>query len=154
MYRRWLDPFEELHRMQEWMNRAFGESGPIAPRRLLPSGAREGTMELETVTPSMDLQDMEDKILVTADVPGVDKGDVTVNVRGDMLEITAEKKEEKEEKGEGYIRRERGYTGFYRRIPLPAEVDPGKVDATLKDGVLRIEMVKTVPSETKKIEVK
>jgi len=141
MYRRWLDPFEELHRMQEWMNRAFGESEPIAPGRLLPSGAREATME--TVTPSMDLQDTEDKILVTADVPG-----------GDMLEITAEKKEEKEEKGEGYIRRERGYTGFYRRIPLPAEVDPGKVDATLKDGVLRIEMVKTVPTEAKKIEVK
>jgi len=154
MYRRLLDPFEELHRMQEWMNRAFGEVGPTAPGRLLPSGAREETMKMETATPSMDLQDMEDKILVTADVPGVDKGDVTVNVRGDMLEITAEKKEEKEEKGEGYIRRERGYTGFYRRIPLPAEVDPGKVDATLKDGVLRIEMVKTVPSETKKIEVK
>lgn len=104
MYRRWLDPFEELHRMQEWMNRAFGEFGPTAPGRLLPSGAREETMEI--VTPSMDLQDMEDKILVTADVPGVDKGDVTVNVRGDMLDITAEKKEEKEEKGEGYIRRE------------------------------------------------
>ena len=152
MYRRLLDPFEELHRMQEWMNRAFGESGPIAPGRLLPSGTREETME--AVTPSMDLQDTEDKILVTADVPGVDKGDVTVNVRGDMLEITAEKKDEKEEKGEGYIRRERGYTGFYRRIPLPAEVDPGKVDATLKDGVLRIEMTKTAPSEAKKIEVK
>ncbi len=152
MYRRLLDPFEELHRMQEWMNRAFGEVGPIAPGRLLPSGTREETME--AVTPSMDLQDTEDKILVTADVPGVDKGDVTVNVRGDMLEITAEKKEEKEEKGEGYIRRERGYSGFYRRIPLPAEVDPGKVDATLKDGVLRIEMTKTAPSEAKKIEVK
>jgi HSP20 family protein len=152
MYRRWLDPFEELHRMQEWMNRAFGDFGQITPGRLLPSGTSEETME--AMTPSTDLQDTEDKILVTADVPGVDKENVTVNVRGDMLEITAEKKEEKEEKGEGYIRRERGYTGFYRRIPLPAEVDPGKVDATLKDGVLRIEMVKTAPSETKKIEVK
>jgi len=100
------------------MNRVFGESGPIAPGRLLPSGAREAAMGI--VTPSMDLQDTEDKILVTAAVPGVDKGAVTVNVRGDMLEITAEKKEEKEEKGEGYIRRERGYIGFYRRIPLPA----------------------------------
>ena len=152
MYRRWLDPFEELHRMQEWMNRAFGEVGHVAPGRLLLSGNSEETME--AITPSMDLQDMEDKILVTADVPGVDKGDVTVNVRGDMLEITAEKKEEMEEKGEGYLRRERGYSGFYRRIPLPTEVDPGKVDATLKDGVLRIEMAKTAPSEAKKIEVK
>jgi len=97
MYERWLDPFEELHRMQEWMNRTFGEVGPIAPGRLLPSGTRDGAME--TVTPSMDLQDMEDNILVAADVPGVDKDDVAVNVRGDMLEITSEKKEETKEKG-------------------------------------------------------
>jgi len=41
MYRRWSDPFEELRRMQEWMHRAFGEFEPIAPGRLLPSGARE-----------------------------------------------------------------------------------------------------------------
>jgi HSP20 family protein len=152
MYRRWIDPFEELHRMQEWINRAFGEFEPIAPGRLLPAGTREETAE--TVTPSMDIQDVEDKILVTLDVPGVEKGDVTVNVHGDVLEITAEKKAEKEEKGEGYVRRERAYSRFYRRIPLPAEVDPGKVDAALKDGVLRIEMVKSALPEVTKITVK
>ncbi|MCK4458668.1 MAG: Hsp20/alpha crystallin family protein [Methanosarcinales archaeon] len=152
MYRRWLDPIEELQRMQEWMERVVGEVEPIVPGRLLP--ARTGGEIAGVASPSLDIQDTEDKILVTADVPGVEKGDITLNVRGDMLEITAEKTKEKEEKGEGYIRRERGYTKFYRRIPLPAEVDPNNVDAALKDGVLRIEMVKTARLEVKQIEVK
>ena len=152
MYRRWLDPIEELQRMQEWMERVVGEVEPIVPGRLLP--ARTGGEIAGTASPSLDIQDAEDKILVTADIPGVEKGDITLNVRGDMLEITAEKTKEKEEKGEGYIRRERGYTKFYRRIPLPAEVDPNNVDAALKDGVLRIEMVKSARPEVKQIEVK
>ncbi|MCK4812059.1 MAG: Hsp20/alpha crystallin family protein [Methanosarcinales archaeon] len=152
MYRRWLDPIEELQRMQEWMSRVVGDIEPITAGRLLP--ARTGAEIAGTASPSLDIQDAEDKILVIADIPGVEKGDITLNVRGDMLEITAEKTKEKEEKGEGYIRRERGYTKFYRRIPLPAEVDPNNVDAALKDGVLRIEMVKTAPPEVRKIEVK
>ena len=152
MYRRWLDPIEELQRMQEWMGRVVGDIEPITAGRLLPT--RAGEVTAEAVAPSLDVQDTEDKILVTADIPGVEKGDITINVRGDLLEITAEKKKETEEKGEGYIRRERGYTKFYRRIPLPTEVEPNNVDATLKDGVLRIEMVKTAPPEVRKIEVK
>jgi HSP20 family protein len=152
MYRRWLDPIEELQRMHEWMGRVVGDIEPITAGRLLPT--RAGEVTAETVAPSMDIQDTEDKILATVDIPGVEKGDITLNVRGDMLEITAEKTKEKEEKGEGYIRRERGYTKFYRRIPLPAEVDPNNVDAALKDGVLRIEMVKSALPEVKKIEVK
>lgn len=152
MYRRWLDPIEELQRMQEWMGRVVGDIEPINAGRLLPT--RAGEVIAETVAPSLDIQDTEDKILVTADIPGVEKEDITINVRGDLLEITAEKKKETEEKGEGYIRRERGYTKFYRRVPLPTEVDPNNVDATLKDGVLRIEMVKTTLPEATKITVK
>jgi len=152
VYRRWLDPIEEMRRMQEWMSRAVGDIEPITAGRLLPT--RAGEVTAETVAPSLDIQDTEDKILVTADVPGVEKGDVTIKVSGDMLDVTAEKKKETEEKGEGYIRRERGYTKFYRRIPLPTEVDPNNVDATLKDGVLRIEMVKTTLPEATEIVVK
>lgn len=152
MYRRWLDPFEELRRMQDWMNLVAGEFEPIRAERLLPTRAGAGVTE--TVTPSVDVQDTEDKVLVTADVPGVEKKDITVNVRGDMLEITAEKKTEEEKTGEGYVRRERGYSRFYRRMSLPTEVDPNKIDATLKDGVLRIEMAKSAQPEVKKIAVK
>ncbi len=71
MYRRWIDSSEEPRRMQEWINMAVVEFEPIAPGRLLPAGTREEIAE--TVTSSMDIQDVEDKILVTLDVPGVEK---------------------------------------------------------------------------------
>jgi HSP20 family protein len=151
MYRLWWNPNEEMRRMEEWMNNMFGEFEPVTSR-LLPAGADEEVMK--TATPSIDIQEIENKILVTADVPGIEKEDITVNIHGDVLEITAQKKKEKEEKGEGYLRRERSYTKFYRKIALPGEVDPDKVDATLKDGVLKIEMEKSVLPDVKQIEVK
>ena len=151
MYRRWWNLNEEMRRMEEWMNSMFGEFEPVTGK-LLPAGAGEEVMK--TATPSIDLQEIENKILVTADVPGIEKEDITVNIHGNILEITAQKKKEKEEKGEGYLRRERSYTKFYRRIALPGEVDPDKVDATLKDGVLKIEMEKSVLPDVKQIEVK
>jgi HSP20 family protein len=149
MYRRRIDPFDELQRMQEWINKAIGDIEPVSGR-LLPAISGDK----ETVTPSVDIQDTEDKIMVTADVPGVEKEDITVNIHGDILEISAEKKKETEEKGENYIRKERSFSKFYRRISLPTEVDPNKVEATLIDGVLHIEMGKTALTAVKKIEVK
>jgi HSP20 family protein len=143
------NPFEELRRMEEWMDRMFRETGPYyLGRRALPEAAGEELVE--TAAPSVDIKEKEGKIVVAADIPGVEKGDISINIKGDMLEISAEK----EEKEEGYIRRERSYRRFYRSIPLPAEVDRDKVEASLKDGVLRIEMPKLAGEEVKKIEVK
>ncbi|MCD4844097.1 MAG: Hsp20/alpha crystallin family protein [Methanosarcinales archaeon] len=149
MYRRRIDPFDELQRMQEWINKAIGDIEPVSGRLLPAIGG-----DKETVTPSVDIQDTQDKIMVTADVPGVEKEDITVNIHGDILEISAEKKKETEEKGENYIRKERSFSKFYRSISLPTEVDPEKVEATLKDGVLHIEMGKTALTAVKKIEIK
>ncbi|MEA3293805.1 MAG: Hsp20/alpha crystallin family protein [Euryarchaeota archaeon] len=140
-----------MRKMDQWMNNMFGEFEPVTGR-LLPAGTGEDVMK--TVTPYIDLQEMENKILVTADVPGIEKEDITVNIHADMLEITAQKKKEKEEKGEGYLRRERGYTKFYRRIALPCNVNPDKVDAALKDGVLTVEMEKMALPGVKKIDIK
>jgi HSP20 family protein len=148
--RRRLDPYEELKRMEERMDRFFREFREVVPpRRFLPEVGG-----VETAEPSVDVIEREDKIVVAADIPGVEKGDISVNVKGDMLEISAEKKEEKEEKEEGYIRRERAYARYYRCIPLPTEVDKDKVDASFKNGVLSIEMPKIEAEEVKKIEVK
>lgn len=151
MYRRWWNPSEEMRKMEQWMNSMFDEFEPVTGR-LLPVGTGEDVMK--TATPSIDLQEIENKILVTADVPGIEKEDITVNIHTDMLEITAQKKNEKEEKGEGYLRRERGYTKFYRKIALPGNVNPDKIDAALKDGVLTIEMEKMMLPDVKKIDIK
>jgi HSP20 family protein len=142
--------------MEEWMDHMFRDTWMpyYMERKALPKpGAGEEEVAL-TVTPSIDIKDEEGKLILAADIPGVEKEDVTINVKGDMLEISAEKKEEKEEKEEGYIRRERRYRKFYRAIQLPAGVDKEHVEATLKDGVLQISLPKMVGEEVKKIEVK
>ncbi len=148
--RRWFDPYEEMRRMRDWMDRMF-EEVPYVGRRL-PSETTGRA--LETVAPSVDVAEREDKLVIKADIPGVKKEDISVNVKGDMLEIGAERKEEKEEKGEGYVRRERTYGRYYRAIPLPVEVDAEKVNATFEDGVLSIEIPKVEGKEVKKIEIK
>ncbi len=148
---RWFDPFEELRRMQERMYRIFGEIEPsFMERKMLPATGGE----LATVEPFVDVIDKEDKVVVAADVPGVEKEDLSVNISGDRLEISAERKKEAEEKKEGYVRRERTYTSYYRSIPLPTEVDGDKADATFENGVLEITMPKVKAIEKKKIKIK
>ncbi len=145
-----LDPFEEMRRMQEWVEQMFSEIPETA--RLLPSGVGEGTGR--TAVPAVDLVDKDDKLLLKADMPGIPKENIKVEVKGDRIEISAETKEESEEEKEGYIRRERSYTSYYRSIPLPTKVDSEKIDASFKDGVLTIEMPKVEAAEVKRIEVK
>jgi HSP20 family protein len=143
--------------MEEWMDRMFRDTWMpyYMERKALPKpGLGEEEEIALTVTPSVDIKEEEGKLIVAADIPGIDKDEVSINIRGDMLEISAEKKEEKEEKEEGYIKRERRYRKFYRSIPLPAEVDKENVEASLKDGVLRIALPKAAGEVVKKIEVK
>lgn len=150
------DPWEDLRRMEEWMDRMFRETWMpyYMERKALPGGEGEEEAAL-TISPSIDIkEDEKGNIVVNADIPGVEKGDISITVKGNMLEISAEKREEKEEKEEGYIRRERRYRKFYRSIPLPAEVDRDKVAAEVKDGVLTISMPRLKEAEVKKIEVK
>ena len=84
----------------------------------------------------------------------LDPKEIDVSVRGDILTLGGERKQEKEEKGENFHRVERSYGAFSRSVQLPAQVDAAKVDATYKDGVLKITMPKTKGAGTKKIQVK
>lgn len=149
------DPLDELRRMEEWMERYFRETMPYytdVARRVLPRTAEE--VLVGAAAPAIDICEKEGMIVVAADMPGVEKEDISISITGTVLEISAEKKEETKETKEGYIRRERSYRKFYRSIPLPTEVSADKVDATFKNGVLRIEMPKIAVEEMKKIEVK
>ena len=104
--------------------------------------------------PAVDVSETAKEIVVKAELPGMDPKDIDVSVRGDVLTVAGERKQEKEEKGENFHRIERTYGSFSRSVRLPAEVDPGKVDATYKDGVLKITLRKTKEAAVKKIEVK
>jgi HSP20 family protein len=92
-------------------------------------------------TPAIEVKEKEGKLLVTADLPGLKKEDVTVHVEGDVLVIEGERKREKEEKREGYYRSERIYGKFYRSIPLPEGALIDKTAANFTNGVLEV----TVP---------
>ena len=108
----------------------------------------------DRLLPSVDISEGKKNITVKAEIPGVEANDIDISLSGKLLTIKGEKKQEKEEKDENYHRMERSYGYFNRTIELPAEVDPEKVDASYKKGVLKIELKKTRESETKKIEIK
>lgn len=101
---------------------------------------------------SIDLTDTKDKLVVKAELPGLEAKDVELTITDDILAIKGEKKEEKEEKDEHHFFVER-YTGtFERRIKLPALVKTDTVDAKFDKGVLTISLPKS--EETKKKEIK
>jgi HSP20 family protein len=104
--------------------------------------------------PSVDISEGKKEITVKAEIPGVEAKDIDIALDGRRLTIKGEKKQEKEEKEENLHRVERSYGYFNRTVELPTEVDPGKVDAAYKKGVLTIVMKKTKEAEAKKIEVK
>lgn len=141
-----MDPFEELRRMQERMSRLFEEL-PEALGTSLPSAPGV------TQTPYVDVVDRDKDVVVTADMPGVDKKDIKINVRGDMLEISAERKMEHEEKEKGYLRHERSYNRFYRSIRLPAPVIKEKAKASFNNGVLEVTLPKAEKAEASEIPV-
>src|SRR5271157_1484660 len=107
--------------------------------------------------PRLDIKATEEEYIIKADVPGFDKEDISLDVHEDRLHLKAEKHEDVEEKGENYIRRERGYRSFSRTIALPDDALPNEdIDAALDKGVLQIH-IKRAPSEEKlprKIDIK
>ena len=90
----------------------------------------------------MDVKDNEKEIVVTAELPGVEAKDIEVFIRGGGLVIKGEKKQEKEEEEEGFYRSERTYGSFFRRIPLPCDIEGENIKATHKAGVLKIVLPK------------
>lgn len=106
--------------------------------------------------PAVDITDAGDKYLVQAELPGIAKENVEVEIADGSLEIRGRMEEKKEEKGEGYVRRERGRMSFHRRIPIYEDVDEEGIEARMKDGVLEITLPKAKKAEEprKKVEVK
>jgi HSP20 family protein len=104
----------------------------------------------------VELFERGNNIVVRAELPGLNKDDVDVEVDDDALIIRGERHNDVEEEQEGYYRTERSYGSFYRAIPLPEGVDPNACNATFKDGVLEVTLQKPTQqqSKAKKINVK
>ncbi len=136
--------FEDLDRT---LDRFFGRPRRSRSRRsgIMPSGR----------APVTDLRDLGNKYQVEAEMPGLDKDDIEIELRDDNIVIDGEKTEEREEEGEDYLKKERGYTSFHRQLPLPDEVKPEEIGASLENGILTIDLPKkeTEEKKGKKIEI-
>ncbi len=144
------DPFRELENLHDRMNQLFDISLARAPES---EKALVGDMDW---APSIDLQEKKNKLVVKAELPGMKKDDVNISLDDNALVIKGEKKheEEKEEKDKGYYYRECSYGSFHRVINLPAKVKEDKVDASFKDGILKVVLPKAEETKTKQIDIK
>ena len=102
----------------------------------------------------MYITENQDAYTVKAEIPGMDPKEIDVQVIGDILTVRGERKQEKEEKKENYIRTERVYGSFSRSVRLPSSVDAKGVEAKYTAGVLSIRLPKTEETRKKKIDIK
>jgi HSP20 family protein len=102
----------------------------------------------------VDIKETDNSYVIRAPVPGFTPEEVSVEVSGNVLSITASHQEQKEEKEGDYLRREMIMGDFERQIALPSDARPDNVNATFDNGVLRIEIPRTPRPQPKKIEVK
>ena len=140
-----VEPFRrELNELRREMDRMFGRFFGDWPW-LEPSAP--------AWAPTMDISETEDQLKVRAEVPGMKPEDIQISLAGDTLTIKGEKKQEKEDKEENYFRVERSYGSFSRSISLPCEIEQDKVEASYKDGVLRITMPKCETAKAREIKI-
>ncbi len=105
-------------------------------------------------SPALDVSETETAVQVRVEVPGISPEDIDISLSGDTLTVKGQKKEEEKKEGENYTRVERRYGSFQRIVTLPAPVDPAKVKATCKEGVLTIMLEKQEKAQPKGIEIK
>ena len=146
-------PFTDLPRWEREMDRMMED---FLGRRVKPWWPERWfrTEGVEVTAPAVDVFEEKDDIVVKAEIPGMDKNNIEVNLTDHMLTIKGEKKKEDEVKEENYYRTERSYGSFIRTLELPKDVHADKVKATFKNGVLEVRMPKTEEAKAKEIKVK
>ena len=141
-----LTPFREFEKMQRDMDRLWDSFSEGGLRR-----RGEGRVEW---LPSLDVSETKNELVVKAEVPGMDAKDIDISLSDGMLTIKGEKKQEKEEKEADYHLVERSYGAFVRSVQLPKEVKADKINASYKDGVLKITLPKSEEAKKKEIKIK
>ena len=142
---RW-DPFREVSALQERMNRLFSNFRSASPYR-------EEEISQGPWIPPVDIYETEESLVFKAELPGVTKEDITVEVKDSTLTLKGEKRFEREAKEESYYRVERAYGAFQRAFTLPGMMEQEKVKAKFKDGILEIVLPKTEKAKPKQIKV-
>ncbi len=142
---RW-DPFRSVTSLQDRINQIFDNAA-------VRSKDFEDDMNLCSWRPAVDIHDNDDAIVITAELPGVDKKDVSVEIKENVITIKGEKTIDNEIKEERFYRKERCFGSFHRAFTLPAAIKPDKIKANFKDGILKVEIPKPEDEKPKQISV-
>src|SRR5262245_54860916 len=127
-----FDPFRDLTRLQARINRAFGDV------------TRDSDVDTNwgAWSPAVDIFEKDEKLVMKAELRGMNEKDIEVNVENGVLTLRGERKRENEVKNDSYHRVERSYGSFTRTFSLPTTVDVQKIQASYKDGVLEVVLPK------------
>jgi HSP20 family protein len=142
---RW-DPFRDLVNLQERMNRLFEDS-------MARSKTTDEEMAMGAWTPSVDIFETPEIVVLKADLPGIEQKDIDVRIENNTLTLRGERKFLKETTEEDYHRIERSYGTFSRSFQLPGTIDQEGIKATHKDGVLEVVLPKREESRPTMIKV-
>ncbi len=140
-----FQPFvDDFHGLQERVNRLFADTA-------LPHLAGEDTMG--AWSPLCDIYEDDESIQVKAELPGVDRNDIDIQVENNVLTLKGERKRDREVKSDNVYRTERFYGSFTRSFTLPVSVDSTRIKAEYREGVLHLTLPKAEEAKPRKIKI-
>ena len=142
---RW-NPWREMTSMHNQLNRMF--DSPV-----FSSNRSDEDVSFGLWNPAVDLYEKDESFVITAELAGVDKDKISIDLKDGVLTLSGERSDDSEAKEDSYYRRERTYGKFRRAFSLPADVDSEKIKAEFKDGVLQIEVPKPEERKPKQITI-
>ena len=141
---RW-DPFRDITTLRARMNRIFEDSMPRATETESHAGSW---------WPPVDIFEKEDSLVLEAELPGLKKEDLDIQIENNNRTLRGERKHQMETKEQDYYRIERSYGTFVRSFSLPTTIQRDRITAAMKDGVLQIVLPKAEEAKPKKVDVK
>ncbi|MES2462432.1 MAG: Hsp20/alpha crystallin family protein [Armatimonadota bacterium] len=147
-----FDPFRELDRLQNEVNRLFeGYNGSPSETRAASSAPAPYSGRMWS--PSVDVAENENEIVLHAELPGLKQEDIDIELTGDTLTLRGERKFENQDSRENFVRVERSYGRFQRSFTLGIPVQGDKVTAAYRDGVLEVHLPKSEETKPRKVQV-
>jgi HSP20 family protein len=140
---RW-EPFRNISALQNRINRLFEDAFP---------DENDAIADRADWNPTIDIYDTVEAIVVEAELPGIPKENVSIEIKENILNIRGRRTADKEIKEESYYRRERAYGSFRRSFHLPSSVEADKITASFKDGILKINIPKPDEKAPKRISI-
>lgn len=139
------DPLRDLLSIQDRMNRLFEQT--------LSRSRAEERVTASTWSPAVDIYETPETIIMKADLPGLSREDIEIQIRDNTLSLRGERRFAKDVQQENYLRIERAYGAFQRNFTLPATVQQDQIRATFRDGVLELTLPKAEEAKPKKIAI-